>query len=233
LPKTVVIIPTYNERRNVELLIPKLFDSIKDCHVLIVDDNSPDGTGEFLRSLKLPNLHVLSRKAKLGLGSAYLDGFKWVMEKLDPDIVIQMDADFSHDVKLLPKMAKLVEGGYDLVVGSRYVEGGGVEGWPVHRDMISKGANSLARMMLGLKVKDATSGFKAWSKRAIVNILESHLSSKGFEYQIESILVTSRASMKIIEVPYTFVDRQTGKSKLSTKDMLAFAVSVIRMAGRG
>jgi dolichol-phosphate mannosyltransferase len=233
LPKTVVIIPTYNERRNVELLIPKLFDSIKDCHVLIVDDNSPDGTGEFLQGLNLPNLHVLSRKSKLGLGSAYLDGFEWVMDNLDPGIVIQMDADFSHDVKLLPKMAKLIEDGYDLVVASRYVEGGGVEGWPVHRDMISKGANSLARMMLGLKVKDATSGFKAWSKRAIVNILESHLSSKGFEYQIESILVTSRASMKIIELPYTFVDRQTGKSKLSTKDMLAFAVSVLRMAGRG
>ena len=232
MPKTVIAIPTYDERKNIELLIPKLFDTVKDCHVLIVDDNSPDGTGEFIRSLKLPKLHLLSRKSKLGLGSAYLDGFKWIMEKIDPDIIIQMDADFSHDVKLLPKMSKLIEDGYDLVVASRYVEGGGVKGWPFHRDMISKGANSLTRVMLGLKIKDATSGFKAWSKRAIQNILESHLSSKGFEYQIESILVTSRANMKMIEVPYTFVDRQTGKSKLSSKDMMAFALSIFRMASR-
>ena len=233
MPKTVITIPTYDERKNVELLIPKLFDALKDCHVLIVDDNSPDGTGEFIQSLKLPNLHLLSRKSKLGLGSAYLDGFKWIMEKIDPDIIIQMDADFSHDVKLLPKMTKLIEDGYDLVVASRYVEGGGVQGWPFHRNMISKGANSLTRVMLGLKVNDATSGFKAWSKRAIQNILESHLSSKGFEYQIESILVTTRVNMKMIEIPHTFVDRQTGKSKLSSKDMLAFAVSIFRMAARG
>lgn len=233
MSKTVITIPTYNERKNVELLIPKLFGALKDCHVMIVDDNSPDGTGEFIQSLKLPNLHLLSRKSKLGLGSAYLDGFGWVMKNIDPDIIIQMDADFSHDVSLLPRMAELIDDGYDLVVASRYVEGGGVKGWPLHRDMISRGANFLARNMLGLKVKDATSGFKSWSKRAVQNILESHLSSKGFEYQIESLLVTSRANMKMIEVPYTFVDRQTGKSKLSTKDMIAFAVSIIRMAARG
>lgn len=233
MPKIVITIPTYNERRNVELLIPKLFDAVEGCHVLIVDDNSPDGTGEFIKDLKEPNLHLLSRKAKLGLGSAYLDGFRWVMDKIDPDIIIQMDADFSHNIALLPRMAKMVEDGYDLVVASRYIEGGGVEGWPFHRNMLSKGANALARIMLGLKVKDATSGFKAWSKRAVKNILESHLSSKGFEYQIESLLVTSRANMKTIELPYTFVDRQTEKSKLSTKDMIAFAVSIFRMAARG
>ncbi|MGH9922433.1 MAG: glycosyltransferase, partial [Nitrososphaerales archaeon] len=187
----------------------------------------------YIHDLRLPNLHLLSRKSKLGLGSAYLDGFRWIVDKIDPDIIIQMDADFSHDISLLPKMKNLIEEGYDLAVASRYVEGGGVKGWPFYRDVMSKGANSLARVMLGLKINDATSGFKAWSKRAIQNILESHLSSKGFEYQIESILVTSRANMKMIEVPYTFIDRQSGKSKLSSKDMLAFAVSIFRMAARG
>lgn len=232
MSKIAITVPTYNELKNIEILIPKIFGSIANCHVLIVDDDSPDGTGEFIQNLNHPNLHLLSRSSKMGLGSAYLDGFRWAMDNIDPDIIIQMDGDLSHDITLIPRMAELIEDGYDLVVGSRYIEGGGIEGWPFHRNMISKGANVLSKVMLDLKVKDTTSGFKAWSKRAIKMLLGSNLSSKGFEYQIESLLVASKANMKTIELPYTFVERKVGKSKLSTKDLIEFALSIIRMAYR-
>ncbi len=231
--KIVIAIPTYNERKNVELLIPKILAIIGNCHVLIIDDNSPDGTGAFIRKLNQPNVHLLSRMSKMGLGSAYLDGFRWIMHNIDPDIIIQMDADLSHDIALIPRMVKLVEDGYDLVVASRYIKGGRVEGWPFHRNLISAGANTLARTMLSLKVKDATSGFKAWNKRAIKNLLESKMSGKGYEYQIESLLVASKANMKIAELPYSFVERKVGKSKLTTRDMLNFAVYIFRKAMAG
>lgn len=232
MSKIVIVVPTYNERANIELLIPKIFEIIKECHLLIVDDNSPDGTAEFVKSLNQPNLHLLSRKGKLGLGSAYLDGFRWAIGKIDPDTIVQMDADFSHDITVIPRMVKLVEGGYDCVVASRYVKDGRIEGWPLHRHMISKGANMLVKIMLNLKVKDTTSGFKAWSKRAIDNILLSNLSSKAFEYQIESLLVTSKANMRMIELPFTFVERKVGESKLSGKDIISFLISVIGMSRR-
>ncbi len=231
----MIAIPTYNERKNVELLIPKIFGIMKDCHVLIIDDNSPDGTGEFIQKPELdqPSIHLLSRKAKMGLGSAYLDGFRWAMSNIDPDIIIQMDADFSHDITLIPEMVKLIEKGYDLVVASRYIKGGRVEGWPFRRKLISGGANRLARTMLHLKVSDTTSGFKAWSKRAIKILLESKMSTKGYEYQIESLQVASRANMKTTELPYTFVERKVGKSKLTTRDMLSFALYILRKAISG
>jgi dolichol-phosphate mannosyltransferase len=230
MSKIVIVVPTYNERANIELLIPKIFETLKDCHLLIVDDSSPDGTAEFVKNLNQPNLHLLSRKGKLGLGSAYIDGFRWAMGNIDPDIIVQMDADFSHDIAVIPRMVKFVEDGYDCVVGSRYVKDGRIEGWPPHRHMISKGANMLVKIMLNLKVKDTTSGFKAWSKRAIDNILSSNLSSKAFEYQIESLLVTSKAKMRMIELPFTFVERKVGESKLSSKDIISFFISVIGMA---
>jgi dolichol-phosphate mannosyltransferase len=230
MSKIVIVVPTYNERANIELLIPKIFETLKECHLLIVDDSSPDGTAEFVKNLNQPNLHLLSRKGKLGLGSAYIDGFRWAMGNIDPDIIVQMDADFSHDIAVIPRMVKLVEDGYDCVVASRYIKDGRIEGWPPHRHMISKGANMLVKIMLNLKVKDTTSGFKAWSKRAIDNILSSNLSSKAFEYQIESLLVTSKAKMRMIELPFTFVERKVGESKLSSKDIISFFISVIGMA---
>ncbi len=229
MSKVAIVIPTYNERANIGILIPKIFEIMKNCHLLIVDDSSPDGTAEFVQNLNQPNLHLLSRGCKMGLGSAYLDGFRWAMEKIDPNIIIQMDADFSHDIALIPKMVELVQDGCDCVVASRYIKNGKIEGWPIHRHMMSKSANTLVRLMLNLKVKDTTSGFKAWSKRAINTIISSNLSSKAFEYQIESLLVASKANMKIVELPYTFVERKVGKSKLTSRDVMAFFISVIGM----
>lgn len=188
--KLAVVIPTYNERENLPVLMESLQGVVAGMdvkpYVLIVDDGSPDGTGAVADDLavRYGNIFVLHRSGKGGLGSAYKEGFRHVLDKFDPDVVVQMDADHSHDPKYIPSMVEMVARGNDLVVGSRRVADGGVAGWSCYRKSVSSTANMLARTMCGLDVKDATSGFRAFSRRCLKGLDMDSVGAEGYAFQI-------------------------------------------------
>lgn len=216
--KKVVIIPTYNEKDNIESIITAvLAQNIDHLDVLIVDDNSPDGTGSIVKKLQesLPQLHLLERKEKAGLGTAYIAGFRWVLEH-GYEQIAQMDADFSHDPNDLPKLFKAAES-YDWVIGSRYVRGISVVYWPMSRLILSYGANIYSRIISGLPVKDGTAGFKCWNARVLEFIRLDDVRSQGYSFQIEMNMRAWKAGFKFFEVPIIFVDRTEGQSKMSKK----------------
>ncbi len=215
--KTLVIIPTYNEAGNIESLIRDIYKKSIDCDILVVDDNSPDGTGAIVKSLQseYPRLHILERPGKSGLAKAYLAGFKWGFEK-DYDWFVEMDADFSHRPEDLKKIIESFPKA-DFVVGSRYTEGGGTANWGLGRKIISKGGSFYARTILGYPLYDWTGGFNAWSRQALEAINLESVRSEGYSFQIELKYKALKRGQKALEVPILFEDRRAGESKMSLK----------------
>ena len=215
-----VIIPTYNERDNIELITSRVRSAVPDAHLLVVDDNSPDGTGEIADKLALgdSHVHVLHRAGKAGLGAAYIAGFRWALEQ-GYAALVEMDADGSHQPEELPRLlAALAEA--DLVLGSRYVPGGAVLNWPRSRELLSRAGNTYARLMLGLKLQDATGGYRVFRASTLRRIGLDDVDSQGYCFQIDLARRTIAAGLTITEVPITFEERQRGASKMSRKIVL-------------
>jgi len=216
--KRLIIIPTYNEKANIEKLINdiQLLD-IENLDILIIDDNSPDGTGEIIKNLQKENDNILiiEREGKLGLGTAYIRGFKYALEN-NYDQIAQMDADYSHDPKDLIKLFKAVEK-YDWAIGSRYKSGINVVNWPLSRLILSYGANIYSRIITGMKIQDGTAGFKCWNKNVLAKIKLDEVKSHGYSFQIEMNFRAWKAGFKFFEVPIVFTDRTLGESKMSKK----------------
>jgi dolichol-phosphate mannosyltransferase len=211
--RTLVIVPTYNESENIE----RIAQSVRSLgyDLLIVDDGSPDGTGDIADALSGPDsgILVLHRAEKNGLGPAYIAGFDKGLA-LGYDILCEMDADFSHDPEDLPRLIGAVEAGADLAIGSRYVPGGDTEGWPWHRRALSRGGNAYASVLLGLSVRDATAGFRAFRDTTLRKIDPATCQASGYGFQVEMAWRTERAGLEIVEVPITFKDRVNGESKM-------------------
>lgn len=216
LGRVAVIVPTYNERANLEQIASRLRTAVPDADLLIVDDNSPDGTGEAADKLAAGDarIHVLHRPAKAGLGSAYIAGFRWALER-DYGVLVEIDADGSHQPQELPALLAALEAGADLVIGSRYVPGGTVLNWPKSREVLSRGGNTYARVMLGIKVRDATGGYRAFRATALRQVGLDEVESQGYCFQIDLALRVIRAGLTVVEVPITFVERTQGASKMS------------------
>jgi dolichol-phosphate mannosyltransferase len=215
-----VIIPTYNERDNIEIITGRARSSVPDAHLLIVDDNSPDGTGEIADKLadEDPHVHVLHRAGKAGLGAAYIAGFAWALEQ-GYGALVEMDADGSHQPEELPRLLAALDGA-DLVLGSRYVPGGAVLNWPRSRELLSRAGNTYARLMLGLKLKDATGGYRVFRASTLRRIGLDDVDSQGYCFQIDLARRTIGAGLTVTEVPITFEERQRGASKMSRKIVL-------------
>ena len=213
--KTLIISPTYNERKNIEQLVDMVIGENPELHLLIVDDNSPDGTGEKVKKLQTEykNLFLETRPKKSGLGTAYIFGFKWALEK-KYDNIIQMDADLSHNPKDLPRMVNNLQK-YDLVIGSRYINGISVVNWPLRRLMLSYGANAYSRVITGMPIMDGTGGFKAWKSSVLSSIDLDSVKSQGYSFQIEMNFRAWVKKFNIKEIPIIFSDRTIGQSKMS------------------
>ncbi len=233
---TWVVLPTYNEIENLPAIAPAILGRLPGATLLVVDDSSPDGTGELADRLSAddPRIRVLHRPAKQGLGRAYVDGFKAALDGGALQIV-QMDADWSHDPAYLPALVGALGAGgsaplaADLVIGSRYVKGGGVRNWGVMRRFVSRGGSIFARVVLGLSPHDLTGGFKAWRRVALAGLPWARLHSGGYVFQIETTFLASRQGARVTEIPIVFVDRRLGASKMSRRIIFeAFAV-VLRL----
>lgn len=214
--KALLIIPTYNEKENIERIIAAVLPQAATLEVLVVDDGSPDGTGEIVEKLSAanPRIHLLRRAGKLGLGTAYIAGFKWGLAR-DYDCFLEMDADFSHDPNELPNMLRAIETN-DLVLGSRYKDGIRVVNWPLSRLVLSKGAAWYVRLITGLPVADPTGGFKCF-RRAVLEAIElDSVKSNGYAFQVEMTYKAWMLGFRIKEIPITFTDRFAGQSKMST-----------------
>ncbi len=213
--KMLVIIPTYNEIDNLSPLLEEIFSYAPGTDILIVDDNSPDGTGELADKFHQENehVHVLHRAGKLGLGTAYIAGFKYAIEQ-GYDAAFEMDADFSHDPKYLPDFLKAIENA-DLVIGSRYIPGGDTPNWTLLRRFISGGGNIFARFMLGIPVHDCTAGYRCYRRQVLESIDLDSIQSQGYAFQIELVYRVMQHGFKIVETPIVFMDRRVGKSKMS------------------
>ncbi len=221
MAKVYLVIPTYNEKANIAGLVERIFAlAVNDLHILVVDDNSPDGTGNLVEELKThyPNLEILHRQKKAGLGRAYLAGFSYAL-KQGADYIFEMDADFSHDPKYLPDFLRAITSA-DLVIGSRYINGGGVSNWSMLRRLISRFGNAYARLILSLPYQDLTGGFKCYRRKVLETIGFSDVSSVGYNFQIETTYQAHLAGFKIVEIPIIFVERASGKSKFSLKIMV-------------
>jgi dolichol-phosphate mannosyltransferase len=215
--KIMVIVPTYNERQNVAELVPRVLDQDPGIEMLIVDDGSPDGTGEYLDGIaaKDGRVHVMHRPSKMGLGSAYVQGFRAALAA-GAELIVQMDADFSHDPAVIPELvAKARE--YDVVLGSRYITGANVVNWPLRRLFLSYFANVYTHIVTGLPVRDSTGGFKCFRRRAIESLDLTAVRSDGYSFQIEINFRCWRKGFSIVEIPIVFVDRHSGTSKMSRR----------------
>jgi dolichol-phosphate mannosyltransferase len=216
MPQSLIVIPTYNEHDNVRGVARDFLAALPATELLFVDDNSPDGTGKLLDELAAaePRIHVMHRAGKLGLGTAYVEGFGWGLAR-GYDFLFEMDADGSHDPKYLRGMLELAVDGADIVVGSRYVPGGGTENWGIGRKIISKGGSLYARTILGVDVRDVTAGFVCWRRGALEAIDLATITSNGYSFQIEMKYQALKRGFKIVETPIVFVDRRVGQSKMS------------------
>jgi len=215
--KALVIIPTYNELENIRKLIPEVLSQDESIHLLIVDDSSPDGTGNYVEeeSKKNDRIHLLKREKKMGLGTAYLAGFKHAVQN-DYDFIFEMDADFSHDPNELKNFLIAIKE-YDLVLGSRYINGVRVLNWPMTRLLLSFFASVYTRLITGLPVRDATGGFKCFRRKVLESIDLTKIKSNGYSFQIEMTFKAYAKGFKIKEIPIVFTDRVKGKSKMSKK----------------
>lgn len=226
--KTLIIIPTYNEVENLRPLLKELFTYAPATDVLIVDDNSPDGTGQLADDIhnENPQVHVLHRAGKLGLGTAYIAGFKYAIEH-GYDAAFEMDADFSHDPRYLPDFLNKIEQA-DLVIGSRYIPGGDTPNWSFSRRFISGGGNIFARFMLGLPIHDCTAGYRCYRREVLERIGLDSVESQGYAFQVEMAYRVRRQGFKIVETPIIFMDRRVGKSKMSRTIFLEAFTYVLR-----
>ena len=215
--KTLVIIPTYKERENIERIVPQVLEQDPSIHILVVDDGSPDGTGEIADQMAKSNdrIHVLHRREKGGLGTAYIAGFKYALKE-GYDLILEMDCDFSHDPKSLPEFLEAIRDA-DLVLGSRYISGVNVINWPMSRLLLSYYANVYSRWVTGLPVRDATGGFKCYRREVLQAINLDKVRSNGYSFQIEMSFRAWKKGFKIKEIPIIFVDRKAGQSKMSKK----------------
>lgn len=216
MDRVLIVVPTYNERDNVERVVAEFLAALPACELLFVDDASPDGTGEVLDAMagESPRVHVLHRAGKLGLGTAYIEGFQWGLAR-GYDYLMEMDADFSHDPRYIPALVGAAREGADMAVGSRYVEGGGTVNWGVGRQLISRFGGFYARSVLGVPVRDMTAGFVCYRRETLERIDLGSVRSNGYSFQIEMKYRVLRAGMHITEVPIVFVDRRVGESKMS------------------
>ncbi|HTK62655.1 MAG TPA: polyprenol monophosphomannose synthase [Pseudonocardia sp.] len=215
ITSVLVVIPTYNERDNVLPVVTRIHNAVPAAHILVVDDNSPDGTGEVADRLaeRDARVHVLHRQAKDGLGAAYLAGFAWALAR-EYAVVVQMDADGSHPPESLPGMLELLADA-DLVLGSRYVRGGGVVNWPRHREALSRGGNLYSRLALGMRVRDITAGYRVFRREVLADLALDQVSSQGYCFQIDMAWRVVRAGFRVAEYPITFTERERGESKMS------------------
>lgn len=213
--ETLIIIPTYNERENIELLIPAIREVLPGVHILVVDDSSPDNTSAYVKELaaSLGNIFVLDRSKKEGLGKAYVAGFRWALERKYA-YVFEMDADFSHDPKYLPDFLEAVKEN-DLVIGSRYISGVNVVNWPMSRLLISYFGNVYARLVTGIPVRDCTGGFKCFRRTVLEALDFDSIASSGYSFQIEVNFYSWKKGYRIKEIPIVFTDRKRGASKIS------------------
>ena len=227
--KTIIVVPTYNEKGNIGNVYRQIFKATKSCHLLIVDDNSPDGTGQIADGIarKDKRVFVLHRQGKLGLGSAYVAGMQYALEKKYQN-VIAMDADLSHDPANLPRMLGLIKN-YDLVIGSRYVKDGGMVNWNARRFLISQLANLFCRSILRLTQADCSGGFKCYRSSLLQKIGMDRIFSRGYNFQVEILYRAVRAGATIVEIPIIFVDRHEGESKLNKGELLAFAWTILKL----
>jgi dolichol-phosphate mannosyltransferase len=214
--RPLVVIPTYNESENIERMLDRVHQVLPEAGVLVVDDGSPDGTGDLVKAAaaELPDLHLLARDGKSGLGSAYRAGFAWGLDR-GYDAFVEMDADFSHDPGALPAILAPLEEGFDVSIGSRYVAGGSIPNWAWHRHLLSWGGNRYASAVLGLGVADSTAGFRAYSASVLRRLDLDLIRAEGYGFQIEMTYRAKQHGARITEVPISFVDRAAGESKMS------------------
>lgn len=231
MSKNLVIIPTYNEIENIEKMVRTVFSLERDFELLIVDDGSPDGTAKKVKELQneyAQKLHIEERKGKLGLGTAYIHGFKWAIAR-GYDFIFEMDCDFSHNPNDLIRLLEACENGADVAVGSRYVKGGNVSNWDMKRILLSYFASIYVRMILWIPVKDTTAGFKCYKRKVLETIQLDKIQFMGYAFQIEMKYAAYKAGFKIVEVPILFIDRVLGVSKMSTKIFKEAFLGVISM----
>ena len=227
--QTLVIVPTYNERENIAHLVPDLLALPGDLHVVIVDDNSPDGTGQLADALAAsqPRVHVIHRSGKLGLGTAYVAGFKYALAA-GFECIMTMDADYSHQPKYVPDLLAGISSA-DLVIGSRYVAGGRAVDSPFMRRVLSRGANSFARLVLGLRAKDCTAGFRCYRRQVLESINLDAIFSNGYSFLVEMLYAVQKRQWRVAEVPIQFVDRRQGVSKISRSEIYKAVYTVLRL----
>ncbi len=227
----LIIIPTYNEIENIEKMIRKVFSLSVPFHILIVDDGSPDGTATKVKELQkeFPQaLFIEERKGKMGLGTAYIHGFKWALQR-PYEFIFEMDCDFSHNPDDLPRLLSACQGNADLAIGSRYVNGGNVSNWDMKRILLSYFASLYVRLILWFNVKDTTAGFKCYKRKVLETIDLDNIKFMGYAFQIEMKYTAYRKGFKLVEVPITFVDRVLGTSKMSSKIFKEAFLGVIQM----
>jgi dolichol-phosphate mannosyltransferase len=214
--RILTIIPTYNELESLPKTLGRLRSAVPASDVLVADDNSPDGTGDLAERIASedPQVHVMHRRGKEGLGAAYIAGFRWALER-DYDVIVEMDADGSHQPEQLPRLLDAVEAGADLVIGSRWVQGGTVVNWPLYRQLISRTGSTYARTMLGLKIKDMTAGYRAFRRTTLEKLDLDSVESVGYGFQVDLAWRVAKMGLKVVEVPVTFVERELGSSKMS------------------
>jgi dolichol-phosphate mannosyltransferase len=229
--KKIVIIPTYNEKENIAAIINAVIVLGNQYHVLVVDDGSPDGTAKIVKELMQlhpDKIFIQERKGKLGLGTAYIHGFKWALE-YQYDFIFEMDADFSHNPLDLDRLLAACEAGADVAIGSRYVKGGATENWPLDRLIYSKGGSLYTRMITGMPVKDPTAGFMCYKNKVLAAMQLDHISFIGYAFQIEMKFASWRLGFKLKEVPITFIDRKFGVSKMSKGIIKEAVLGVLSM----
>ncbi len=228
--RPLIVVPTYNEADNVVPFVGAALRAAPSATVLVVDDASPDGTGDLVERLARdePRVQLLRRPGKRGLGTAYVEGFRWGLAR-DHDVFFEMDADFSHDPAHLPRFFEALARGADVVVGSRLVPGGGVRGWGPGRRLLSRGGSLYARALLGAPVRDMTTGFKAYTREALARIGLDSLRSNGFAFQVETTYRALLGGARVVEVPITFVDRRVGRSKMNAAIFFEALVGVARL----
>ncbi|MBC8986794.1 polyprenol monophosphomannose synthase [Pedobacter sp. N36a] len=228
---SLIIIPTYNEKENIEKIIRKVFSLPYSFEVLIIDDGSPDGTARIVKGLQqeFPGLHIEERTGKLGLGTAYIHGFRWALARPQYQYIFEMDADFSHNPDDLIRLREAGVNGADLAIGSRYVNGVNVVNWPMNRVLMSYFASMYVRMMTRIDIQDATAGFKCYTRRVLETIPLDKIKFVGYAFQIEMKFTAIKYGFKVVEVPIIFTDRTEGTSKMSTRIFREAFIGVIQM----